>query len=327
VNTLTEKTGEKPFYKEHELTDGLDLKSTQTALSASEFETAEDDTYSLNNILNLGQLQLLLANFCESVGIAAAIIDLKGRILAAARWQRACTDFHRVNEKTCARCIESDTELALQLNEGKSFSVYQCRNGLIDAASPIIIDGQYKANVFVGQFFTNLPDLEFFRRQAGDCGLDEEQYLEAIKEVPVVEGHKLESILGFLVGMAQIVASMSIERNRARQAEVSISKRADELKRERIVAMSLAEDAERSRLEIECFKNNLELLVKERTDELQRRAQELEKFNKVMIGRESRVIELKEEINALCAQLGQPLAYPPVWDESSGTLIDKGKGL
>jgi PAS domain S-box-containing protein len=324
VNIFAAKIGEKPFYKEQELIDGLDSESAQADLPAPELETEEDD-YTLSEILNLDQLQLLLTNFCESVGIAAAIIDLKGRILAAARWQRACTDFHRTNEKTCARCIESDTELALQLNEGKSFSVYQCRNGLIDAASPIIIDGRYKANVFVGQFFTSPPDLEFFSRQAGDCGLDKEQYLEAIKEVPIVEGYKLESILGFLVGMAQIVASMSIERNNARQAEVSMSKRADELRRERIVAMSLAEDADRSRLEIERFKEHLELMIRERTDELQQRAQELEDFNAVMIGRESRVIELKEEINALCAELGRLPAYPPVWDEPAQTPIEKGK--
>jgi hypothetical protein len=29
-----------------------------------------------------------------------------------------------------------------------------------------------------------------------------------------------------------------------------------------------------------------------------------------MVGREQRVIELKKEINALCASLGRPPAYP-----------------
>jgi PAS domain S-box-containing protein len=54
---------------------------------------------------------------------------------------------------------------------------------------------------------------------------------------------------------------------------------------------------------------------KKAEEELQQRTAELEEFNKVMIGRESRVIELKEEINALCVKLGQLPAYPPVWDE------------
>lgn len=44
---------------------------------------------SISDLLNLDQLQSLLANFCDAVGIASAIIDLKGNVLAAARWQRA----------------------------------------------------------------------------------------------------------------------------------------------------------------------------------------------------------------------------------------------
>jgi len=59
--------------------------------------------------------------------VASAIIDLEGRVLVSARWQRCCTDFHRVNENTCALCVESDTDLALNLSKGKDFSIYRCK--------------------------------------------------------------------------------------------------------------------------------------------------------------------------------------------------------
>jgi len=49
-------------------------------------------------------------------------------------------------------------------------------------------------------------------------------------------------------------------------------------------------------------------------DALKRKTQDLEAFNRAMIGREKRSIELKEEINHLCSELGRPLAYPRVWD-------------
>ncbi len=36
---------------------------------------------------------------------------------------------------------------------------------------------------------------------------------------------------------------------------------------------------------------------------------ELEEFNRAMVGRELRMIELKQEINAVCVQFGQPPRY------------------
>ena len=205
-------------------------------------------------LLDLDQLQSLLANFCEAVGIASAIIDLNGNVLAAARWQRACTDFHRVGETSCQRCLESDTELALQLQEGRDFTLYRCKNGMTDAASPIIIGGQHLANVFIGQFHLQEPDLEFFRRQARECGFDETDYLAAIQEAPIIPQAKLPSILGFLSNFAKMVGDLSLQRRQA---------------------LSLAREAEQARQEISRYQGHLEQLVEERTGELRRSEQDL----------------------------------------------------
>ncbi len=49
--------------------------------------------------------------------------------------------------------------------------------------------------------------------------------------------------------------------------------------------------------------------------ELQERTKELEMFNKTMINREMRIIEMKEEVNRLCEKLGHEPEYPPVWSD------------
>jgi PAS domain S-box-containing protein len=268
VNALAAKAGEAPIYREQEPAAERGETEAESVLSALEPEEMNTEPDELSEMLNADEFKHLLLAFCESVGIAAAIIDLKGEVLAAARWQRACTDFHRANEQTCARCIESDTDLAIKLNEGKPFAFYRCKNGLTDAASPIVVGGKHVANTFIGQFFTDPPDMEFFRRQAEECGLDEEKYLEAIREVPVVAESKLEPILEFLTGIARTVATMSMEQYRAKEAEISNAQRAEELKLERAAAMSLAEDADKARAEVEQYRANLELLVQQRTDEL-----------------------------------------------------------
>ena len=172
----------------------------------------ETDAVCLSDLVDVDQLTPILEDFCNAVGVASAIIDLEGRILASARWQRICTAFHRVDKRTQARCIESDTVLAAHLEEGKGFSLYHCRNGLTDAASPIVIRGRHVANIFVGQFLLGEPDREHFRRQAEEFGFDTEAYLRALDEVPILSSGKLESILGFLTGFTRLVASLGLER-------------------------------------------------------------------------------------------------------------------
>lgn len=52
-------------------------------------------------------------------------------------------------------------------------------------------------------------------------------------------------------------------------------------------------------------------------EEVQRANEELEAFNRAMIGRENRIIELKEEVNALLAEAKRDIRYPAVWKEGA----------
>ncbi len=186
-------------------------------------------SFNLSDLIDIEKTQRLLQNFFDSGGIPAAIIDLEGVVLVTSRWQRVCTDFHRVNEAMCSRCIESDTVLANELQVGKAFSLYRCQNGLTDAASPIIIEGQHIANAFIGQFFTETPDLEFFRSQAKEYGFDEREYLEALSEIPVVAEKTLHSVLSFLTSFAEMVASLGLKQLQQKQLEEELRESRDEL--------------------------------------------------------------------------------------------------
>ena len=55
--------------------------------------------------------------------------------------------------------------------------------------------------------------------------------------------------------------------------------------------------------ELELYRENLENLVKERTKELETKNEELERFNKLFVGREFRIKELKEQIKVLTEQI------------------------
>jgi len=215
----------------------------------------------ITTLLDIPKLQLLLEDFYRFMNIPLAIIDLKGNILVQSKWSRACTDFHRANSESCKRCIESDTDISHSLEEGKNFSVYKCKNGLIDCASPLIVDGKHFANFFIGQFLIEEPDMEFFTNQIKLFGYDEDDYISAIKDAVVISEDRLPHILGFLKEVTEMIATLSTEKLNFKRQEVNMSKA-------NIASMNLAEDAQKATKEIETYKNHLEDLVTERTVEL-----------------------------------------------------------
>lgn len=49
--------------------------------------------------------------------------------------------------------------------------------------------------------------------------------------------------------------------------------------------------------------------------QLDKTVDKLEDFNKVLVTREMRIIEIKKEVNTLCRELGKDIIYPEIWEE------------
>ena len=103
--------------------------------------------YKFSDLIETDKIKILVNNFCKIVGIASAVIDLDGKLLISSRWSKVYTNFHRKNKQSCKKCIESDIILANQLLKGKKYTIYQCKNGLMDAAAPIVVKGKHIANI------------------------------------------------------------------------------------------------------------------------------------------------------------------------------------
>ena len=90
-----------------------------------------------------------------------------------------------------------------------------------------------------------------------------------------------------------------------------------------IVDVTIHKQAEE---EIRKLNEELEQRVRERTKELERRNHELEQMNKAFVGRELRMVELKEQIKAL-GMKEPPAAQESTGRETSELTPDKGKRL
>ncbi|MDZ5010795.1 histidine kinase, partial [Clostridium perfringens] len=125
-------------------------------------------------------------------------------------WKDMCTKFHRVNPKSKLRCIESDIFMLEELKNKDVIINHKCKNGLIDIGTPIVLEGIFLATIFSGQIFFEKPDKEFFRMQAKKFGFDEDAYLKALDEIPIVNNEEHEKVLVFLKHLSEIVSELGL---------------------------------------------------------------------------------------------------------------------
>ena len=178
--------------------------------------------YTLKELLDIPRLRELLDSLDEIHNMPSAIIDTEDTILTSTVWQDICTKFHRINPESNKKCIESHRHIFARLGEKSSHVVYRCPMGLIDAATPIVIEGNHLGNVFTGQLFMEPPDEAYFINQARQYGFDESAYLAAMRKVPLYPEEKLHKNLTFIRNLTQMFAGQGLQHKRQCEAEATL---------------------------------------------------------------------------------------------------------
>jgi PAS domain S-box-containing protein len=180
--------------------------------------------YTLEELIDITSFQKLQDKLNLIYSFATAIIDNEGKILTAVAWQDICTKFHRLHPECEKECIKSDQYIIAHIHEANPAVSYRCPHGLVDNATPIIIEGKHIANYFIGQFFLEKPDLEFFRKQAKKYGFDEKAYIEAVKRVPIWTKEKLSQHLDFVKEFIDIIAGVGLKNLREIETKEALQK-------------------------------------------------------------------------------------------------------
>ncbi len=123
-----------------------------------------------------------------------------------------------------------------------------------------------------------------------------------------IDGISLCLVAADLSGMESSARKIGLLREHERVMEEVEAK----LRESQRAALNLTEDAVAART-----------AAVQSATELQTANVELEHFNRVMVGREVRMIELKKEINALCEQLGQTRRFPLEFEKAG--VMGKGR--
>ncbi len=110
--------------------------------------------YRLEDIIDIPLVRGLQEKLNLLYSFPSAIIDNDGKILTAVAWQEICTKFHRTHPQCEKECIKSNQYLLKHIQEAKTEVSHQCPCGMIENATPIIIDGNPVGGFFTSQFFS-----------------------------------------------------------------------------------------------------------------------------------------------------------------------------
>lgn len=166
-------------------------------------------THMIKNIAEIIEVEPLISimrNFYDFSRIPQGIFDKNHKIICEFGTQRICDVFHRTNTHTGNFCIQKNEPPKLD-PDGGEFSARQCANGLMTYTVPVIVNGELIAVAYLGQFFTEQPDMSFFSRQAQRYGFEEAAYLQAISEVPVVAIGIAQRAARFLSGFSKVLST------------------------------------------------------------------------------------------------------------------------
>jgi PAS domain S-box-containing protein len=172
------------------------------------------ENYRIEQLLDLGQVRHLLESHHLLSGMAYGLFDPDENNLIAVGWQDICMRFHRMHPLTELRCKESDAYIKAHLHDHTGeFLEYRCKNGMIDVAMPLVVDGMHLATFFTGQFFYDdtPPDRAFFITQAAELGFSSDDYLAALDRVPMFSREYIRNNIQFLHAMVQMMAEMGMK--------------------------------------------------------------------------------------------------------------------
>jgi len=164
----------------------------------------------LAEIVDSQAIRAMMEDISRLTGIATALLDTRGTVIAATGWQEICTRFHRADPQCAAACTESDLFLAKDLRPGE-FAAYRCRNGLWDVVTPLWVGDRHLGNIYTGQFlYDDEPvDEASFRARAAMYGFNPEEYLAALRKVPRVSRQKIRDLMNYLVRFAALFSRLS----------------------------------------------------------------------------------------------------------------------
>lgn len=168
----------------------------------------------ISEYLDVEFFQVLQDKLADEFGIGSIITDINGKpITKQSNFSDFCGKYTRGSKIGLERCMKCDAYGGNKAKELKKPIIYKCHAGLIDFASPIIIKDKIVGCFLCGQILAEQPDEKKFRKIAKEIGIDENEYIEALRKVKVIPYEKIEYAANFLYDLSSKLSNFSDYQN------------------------------------------------------------------------------------------------------------------
>lgn len=166
----------------------------------------------LLDVIDKRTLQSLQDAFAAATGMAALATDENGPVTEGSNFTDFCMNLTRKTRMGAERCNQCDLKGGEEASRTGKPSVYYCTSGLMDFAAPVIVNGKHIGSLIGGQVLPEEPDEQKFRRIADELGIDQDQYIAALRKVKVVPKRQIEAAANLLWQMANALSEVGYQR-------------------------------------------------------------------------------------------------------------------
>jgi PAS domain S-box-containing protein len=183
------------------------------------------------DLFSVEELQRIQDEFAAATGVASLITSPDGTpITRPSNFTRLCGEIIRGSALGCANCFKSDASIGRYHPDGPI--VQTCLSGgLWDAGASISVGGHHVANWLIGQVRDGTRPDEAMLGYARSIGVDEVEFMEALKEVPAMNRTRFGQIAQALFTLANQLSKVAYQ-NLEQARMIAGSKHTEDVLRE-----------------------------------------------------------------------------------------------
>lgn len=167
----------------------------------------------ISDFMDLNDLQKIQDQFSDATGLAAIAVDAEGNyITEGSNFNDFCMKYTRNSPEGNRRCVKCDNECT---------GTYYCHAGLMDFASDIVVNGEKVGAIIGGQVLPNEPDEDQFRAIAEELGINPDDYVEALRKVPIRTEKSIRAAAALLADVVNQVVNLEyMKQNNAKRLDI-----------------------------------------------------------------------------------------------------------